>query len=224
VQRRATARRAWNIPYDYLQSRDADILNAFYLGMYGEGPFRFVDPDAVNMLPADTSVCGARTSAPIGWAGLTSSTVARSTDILPPTDAPASGVLKVHHAATASAGLLFDASLAAPLLPDESDHRLRVRVLPDVGERDHQLPAAFSERHAAVDGALDSGCAGRRVAPVRRHPRRRRVRRVRLLRRQLISPDLYLAAGQLEYARRRLSGGSVGECPACSSTPPRVAP
>jgi hypothetical protein len=85
VQRRATARRAWNIPYDYLQSRDADILNAFYLGMYGEGPFRFVDPDAVNMLPADTSVCGARTSAPIGWAGLTSTTVARSTDILPPT-------------------------------------------------------------------------------------------------------------------------------------------
>jgi hypothetical protein len=211
VQRRATARRAWNIPYDYLQARDADILNAFYLGMYGEGPFRFVDPDAVNMLPADVSVCGARTSAPIGWSGLSSSTIARSTDVLPPTDAPASGVLKVHHVATASAGLLFDASLAAPLLPDEPTTVSVYVYSPTVGN------VTINCRLRALNGTLLSTVPATQAATVGGW-RRFAVTRTAGGSGVFVSfdvtssvPDLYLAAGQLEYAPTasdwRIGGG-----------------
>jgi hypothetical protein len=67
VVKRLNAKKSFTIPFDYLVPADASILRAFGLGLYGEGPFVFVDSSVRNHLGLDSSTCGLRSNASHGW-------------------------------------------------------------------------------------------------------------------------------------------------------------
>lgn len=66
VVRNLNPKRAWSLPYD-VTTAEADVILGFYQGIYGIGPWRFVDPTTRNVLALDASICGARTYADDGW-------------------------------------------------------------------------------------------------------------------------------------------------------------
>lgn len=57
----------WTIPYLSLKTADQATIDAFYEGLYGDGPFRLVDPEYVNVLGMDVSTMGLRTAASLAW-------------------------------------------------------------------------------------------------------------------------------------------------------------
>jgi hypothetical protein len=68
ITRRLNAKKTFTLPY---LSRPGtgldDLLASFYGGLFGDGPFVFVDPSVRNVLGMDTSSCGLRTNASPGW-------------------------------------------------------------------------------------------------------------------------------------------------------------
>lgn len=66
VVRNLYRKRTFTLPYD-VTAAESDVLLGFYEGIYGTGPWRFVDPTARNMLPLDASICGGRLQADDGW-------------------------------------------------------------------------------------------------------------------------------------------------------------
>lgn len=68
-------KRNWTIPYIGLGEDDVDLLDAFYEGDFGNGPFRLVDPSRRNVLPTNTASFGLRTTAPHGWIAGTGGTL-----------------------------------------------------------------------------------------------------------------------------------------------------
>src|SRR4051794_3212901 len=62
VVRNLYPKRTYTAPYD-VTTAEADVIRAFYLGLYGTAPFRLVDPTERNMLGLDVSTVGLRTAA-----------------------------------------------------------------------------------------------------------------------------------------------------------------
>jgi hypothetical protein len=67
VVRRLHQRRTYNLPFLSLEPGDADQILGFYQGLYGSGPYVFVDASVRNVLGLDVSTCGVRTQASAGW-------------------------------------------------------------------------------------------------------------------------------------------------------------
>lgn len=67
--RRLYERRAYELPYPELEHADALTLLNFYRGVYGVGPWCYIDPAVVNVLPLDYSTCGVRSGSIIAWSG-----------------------------------------------------------------------------------------------------------------------------------------------------------
>lgn len=122
VTRTPLSKRNWSLPFESLESGDADVINGFYDGMFGVGPFRFVDPTVRNVLPFAASVTGAATTQPLGW-GMTvgAVTVAGSS----PDAAPNADALQWSGASRPSGSYLqlgapaVDVSTAPPWVPSE---------------------------------------------------------------------------------------------------------
>lgn len=99
MQRRTGVKRAIVLTWDHLRGRDYQILDAFYSGVYGNGPFCLVTGEDRNRLPRSASYCGglngdiSKWSADVGTLALDSTDVAA---VLP------SGVLKWTGATTNS--------------------------------------------------------------------------------------------------------------------------
>lgn len=89
--RRLNAKRTWTLPYDARVASETDVLTAFYEGVFGDGPFVYVDPTVRNVLTLDASTCGVRGAAWHGWK-VTAGTLTRGGTVAP-TRASASGVL-----------------------------------------------------------------------------------------------------------------------------------
>ncbi|HZC50887.1 MAG TPA: hypothetical protein VE441_00105, partial [Mycobacterium sp.] len=71
-------KRSFTLPYD-VSAAEADTILGFYQGLYGTGPYRFVDPTARNMLPLDASALGLRPQADDGWNAAVGSLATAST-------------------------------------------------------------------------------------------------------------------------------------------------
>jgi hypothetical protein len=67
VTRRPQTRRQWSLGWGTTTPDTADPLVQFYAGMYGDGPFRFVDPAWRNALSVDASTFGIRQQAITEW-------------------------------------------------------------------------------------------------------------------------------------------------------------
>jgi hypothetical protein len=67
VIRRLNQKRTYSLPYLSLGSDDADQISAFYQGLYGPGPYVYVDASVRNVLPLDVATCGIRSQASPGW-------------------------------------------------------------------------------------------------------------------------------------------------------------
>lgn len=78
VVRNLNAKTLFTLPYDVIDA-DSQVILGFYRGIYGIGPWRFVDPTVRNVLPLDASVCGARTQADDGWVPSTGSLAVATT-------------------------------------------------------------------------------------------------------------------------------------------------
>lgn len=124
VFRNIYPRRTFNLNYSNIAAVDADQLLNFYQGLYGLGPFAFVDPSARNMLPFDIASCGARSYAAHGWVASAGTLAAAATGA--PTAVADSGVL-TWTTPTASATLqpgaaanVADILAAAPYLASEA--------------------------------------------------------------------------------------------------------
>jgi hypothetical protein len=66
VVRNLYRKRSFSLPYD-VTAAQSDVILGFYEGLYGLGPFRFIDPTALNILGLDVSTLGLRTQADLGW-------------------------------------------------------------------------------------------------------------------------------------------------------------
>jgi len=55
VTRRGRGRRGWQLGWAGCTPDTADQMIGFYLGVFGDGPFCYVDPSWRNMLPTDTA-------------------------------------------------------------------------------------------------------------------------------------------------------------------------
>lgn len=95
VTRRVASRRAWQLTWSGLTPDLADQLVGYYTGVYGDGPFRFVDPAWRNALTVADSTFGAVVDS-IGsttWA-TSSSGAALTFDTTVAAPSPQSGVLR----------------------------------------------------------------------------------------------------------------------------------
>lgn len=87
VTRRPQSRRQWTLGWGTLTPDTADLLVAFYTGVFGDGPFRFVDPSWRNALSVDASTFGARVDAISMWsASVSAQPLTFDTTVTPPTD------------------------------------------------------------------------------------------------------------------------------------------
>lgn len=117
VTRMLRSKRLYSLPYPDLSADEADLLLNFYRGIYGSGPWLYVDPSTRNVLPLDASTFGIRTQAAPGWSA-SSGTVALDATTAPPVDT--SAVLKWSApASTATLWPTVDVATAAPYLPNE---------------------------------------------------------------------------------------------------------
>lgn len=123
VTHRAHQKRAWTITWKRIQRRDFEIVNGFYRGIFGDGPFCLIDPADVNLLGLDTSMCGARNGKIGSWTTGGADTIAYDSTITPPITP--CGVLRWHGAGNGSilaagprsgASVIFDATSSIPLV------------------------------------------------------------------------------------------------------------
>lgn len=86
VRKLLDAKRRWTLPYDLNDEAGASTIDGFYRGVYGLGPYRFVDPTIRNVLALDPSATGARTNAAVGWgvSATTAGTLAPDIATAPP--------------------------------------------------------------------------------------------------------------------------------------------
>lgn len=90
VTRRKGSKKSYSLPYSSRPGVGVDdLLWSIYRGVYGDGPFVFVDPSANNVLSLDQSTFGVRTGADDGWTVNTGSIVADGST------APPAGVASV---------------------------------------------------------------------------------------------------------------------------------
>lgn len=68
VTRRPSTRRQWQVGFSGCPPETADLLVAFYTGLFGDGPFCWVDPAWRNALSLDASTFGARVGVITPWA------------------------------------------------------------------------------------------------------------------------------------------------------------
>lgn len=99
VIRRLHPRKTFVLPFESLTPVDADLITGFYSGLYGSGPFVFVDASVRNVLGLDVSTCGVRTQASNGWVA-SSGTVTADTSQTSPV--AGSGVVKLAGAGTSA--------------------------------------------------------------------------------------------------------------------------
>lgn len=78
VTKRLHAKKTFALDYSISTSTVADLLAGFYLGLYGNGPYVFVDLTVRNVLGLDVSTVGVRTQAALDWIQSTG-TLARAT-------------------------------------------------------------------------------------------------------------------------------------------------
>lgn len=99
VTHRTRSRRAWQHSWAGCTPDTADQLIGFYLGVFGDGPFQYVDPNWRNQLSMEVSTFGAQLDAVSVWSrSLTASTPLQfDTTIAAPS--PQSGVAKWINAA-----------------------------------------------------------------------------------------------------------------------------
>jgi hypothetical protein len=93
VTRRGRTRRRWTLGFTNTTPDTADQLVGFYAGVFGDGPFRFVDPSWRNALGVDASTFGARLDAISVWAASVSAhPLTFDTTVAAPS--PQSGVMR----------------------------------------------------------------------------------------------------------------------------------
>lgn len=73
VTHRRDARRSWQLGFPGLTPDNADLLIGFYTGVFGDGPFVFVDPAWRNQLHVAPSTFGAQLQAISAWSASVSS-------------------------------------------------------------------------------------------------------------------------------------------------------
>lgn len=125
VTRRSGQRRTWTLSWKRIQRRDFEIVNGFYRGAFGDGPFLLIDPADVNLLSLDTSLCGARNGKIGSWAADSSCTVVY--DATQTSPVPPYGVIRWHGAGNGSilatgprqvgtGNTLFDTTTSPPVV------------------------------------------------------------------------------------------------------------
>jgi hypothetical protein len=91
ITRRRRGRRAWQLSWSGCTPDVADQMIGFYLGVFGDGPFMYVDPSWRNALSLDASTFGAQFDANTAWvASSASQSVTFDTTVTAPS--PQSGV------------------------------------------------------------------------------------------------------------------------------------
>lgn len=73
VTHRRDTRRSWQLAYPGMTPDTADLLLGFYSGVFGDGPFCWVDPAWRNALHLNVSTMGAPLRAISGWSASVSS-------------------------------------------------------------------------------------------------------------------------------------------------------
>lgn len=127
VTHRRDTRRSWGLAYPGCTPDTADLLVAFYAGVFGDGPFCFVDPAWRNALHVHASTFGAPLQAISAWAASVSAQpLTYDTTITAPVQT--SGVMRWTGATnTAQVGLgtwsgsvfVPDTAKAPPYLPQQ---------------------------------------------------------------------------------------------------------
>lgn len=118
VTHRKATRRTWGVTYPGLTPDAADLLLGFYAGVFGDGPFCWVDPAWRNALSADASTFGAVLDASSDWAlSGAGQTFTTSNTITPP--AAVTSAVGVWHGAGTSSHVGTGTWAGATLLPVE---------------------------------------------------------------------------------------------------------
>lgn len=114
VTRHLHQKRAWALSWVNRSAGPLDVLQGFYRGVYGDGPFSLIDPADTNLLPLDTTLCGARFGLLGTWTSTTGAVAASA--VVGPT--PPAGTLQWTPTA---AGYLFGGVWASSkYTPDSS--------------------------------------------------------------------------------------------------------
>jgi hypothetical protein len=127
VTHRKDTRRAWQLAYPGCTPDTADLLVGFYAGVFGDGPFCFVDPAWRNALHVHASTFGAPLQAISAWsASVSAQPLTFDTTVIAPV--ATSGVMRWTGATnTAQVGLgawsgsvfVPDTAKAPPYLPQQ---------------------------------------------------------------------------------------------------------
>jgi len=127
VTHRRDTRRTWQLAYPGCTPDTADLLVGFYVGVFGDGPFAFVDPAWRNALHVQASTFGAPLQAITAWsASVSAQPLTYDTTVVAPV--ATSGVMRWTGATnTAQVGLgpwtgsVFtpDSGKAPPYLPQQ---------------------------------------------------------------------------------------------------------
>lgn len=138
VTHRRDTRRRWTLTFPGLTPDTADTLTGFYVGVFGDGPFCFVDPAWRNALHVHASTFGMVTRAITGWAASVSAQ-ALSFDTSIASTSPTCGVMRWAGAQNGSqvglgtwSGSKFvpDTAKAPPYLPAQATAiQLRARAV-----------------------------------------------------------------------------------------------
>lgn len=85
VTRRNRVKAAYQLSWQIRQAADVDLLQSFYAGRQGVGPFCLVDPTWINMFDENTASMGAVLGALPEWAVNSPQTLAKDATHTPPT-------------------------------------------------------------------------------------------------------------------------------------------
>jgi len=99
VTRRGRGRRGWQLGWAGCTPDTADQMIGFYLGVFGDGPFCYVDPSWRNMLPTDVSTFGAQLDAVSVWSRSLTGSAPLSFDTTVTAPSPQSGIARWANAA-----------------------------------------------------------------------------------------------------------------------------
>lgn len=232
VTRLPLTKRSWSLPFSSLPGSDADVLAGFYGGLFGVGPFRWVDPTVVNVLPFAVAATGAVSTQPLGWS-VSSGLLAASTAAVSPVDGP--GVLRWSGSRPAGAVLgLSSVASAVPLVPREFC-AVSLWVSAAVAVSVTFGLYGYSTAGVAVSGAsltqsATLGSGWQRLTVVA-SPGEAALSSAPLLMPQLVVPgalsgDVFVAAAQVEYASSPSAWRAGAGAPAVTitGTPGRSVP
>lgn len=99
VTHRLRGRRAWQLGWAGCTPDTADQMIGFYLGVFGDGPFQYVDPSWRNQLSTEVSTFGAQLDAVSVWSRSLTASVPLQFDTTVAAPSPRSGVARWINAA-----------------------------------------------------------------------------------------------------------------------------